>query len=188
MIQTLSLNLYQILGLEASSALEYSRITPEQIKQGYHAALLANHPDKLNQSGLSVEVQSGNSKQNSSEKVTIPAIKTAYSILSNPERRKEYDQQLKLGVALVTGGSNKVIPKSATEQIDLDDMESRVEMGADGVSEICVWTKSCRCGETEGYVLTEQDLIDNGLESKSIIVQCIGCSLWIDVLYDIAEQ
>lgn len=187
MIQTLSLNLYQILGLEASSSIEYSKITAEQIKQGYHASLLANHPDKLNQSGQSVEVQSNDSNQNASEEITIPAIKTAYSILSNPERRKEYDQQLKLGVASVTGGSNKVIPKSATEQIDLEDMESRVEVAPDGVSEVCIWTKSCRCGEAEGYVLTEQDLIDNGLESTSIIVQCIGCSLWIDVLYAIEE-
>ncbi|VVT55839.1 uncharacterized protein SAPINGB_P004764 [Magnusiomyces paraingens] len=189
MSDTVALNLYEILGILRQSCADYEAVTFAEIKQGYHSALLAHHPDKQlqreqghgagpDEENMSFTIVDDNSG------ITIPAIKTAYRILSNAERRKDYNSQLRIG----GNGTVLTTPRAASDQIDLDDMNCRVEIGPDGVSETCTWTRSCRCGESEGYILNEQDLEKNGLASNSITVQCIGCSLWIEVLYEVMEE
>lgn len=175
----LSLNLYEVLGIERESTAEYAEVSLSEIKQGYHSSLLIHHPDKQQQKKDSISTDESIGRLG----VTIPAIKTAYQILINPERRKEYDSKLKLGIDPASIGVKA--PKAANDQIDLDDMNVFTETAPDGVTETYTWTRSCRCGEKEGYILNEQDLEDNGPESTSITVQCIGCSLWIEVLYAI---
>lgn len=44
------------------------------------------------------------------------------------------------------------------------------------------WQKVCRCGDSKGYTLSEQDLELNG-DADEIAVQCSGCSIWIVVQY-----
>lgn len=94
--------------------------------------------------------------------ITIDMVKNAFNILSDPIKRQRYDK-----VVLRA-------PVSVSEIIDLDDMEEKQDK----------WTKSCRCGEDEGYIVTEQDLEENG-SAEEINLQCIGCSIWIKVQYAI---
>lgn len=68
-----------------------------------------------------------------------------------------------------TGDDGKVL-----QVVDLDDFIERGEGR---------WTKSCRCGEEEGYVVTEEDL-----EAGDDVVGCCGCSLWLKVGYEILED
>lgn len=183
MPDAVTLNLYEILGISRDSPAAYAAVAPAEIKQGYHAALLAHHPDKQQQRSSSAEPLTFAADGDDDSDITIPAIKTAYLILANDTRRRDYDAKLKLGGASTSSGL--AVPKAASDQVDLDDMECQVEVGPDGVSETCTWTRSCRCGEEEGYIVNELDLEANGAAASSITVQCVGCSLWIEVLYEV---
>lgn len=175
MTDSITLNLYEILGIFRMSASEYPDVSLTEIKSAYRMSLLSNHPDKqIQQTGEFI-----NSKGNKT--IAISAIKTAYLILTTPDRRKEYDSRLRLGNGVIS----LAVPKVTGEQVDLDDMNTTTIIGSDGVTETFIWTRGCRCGESEGYILSERDLEDNGPDSTSIIIQCVGCSLWIEVLYEI---
>lgn len=150
-------NLYQVLGIYRSDPKSYKSVQPFEIKQGYHAALLENHPDKMREATIS-----------------IPVIKSAYSVLSDPLKRGEYDRKL------ATGFGGLSVPR-ATGVVDLADLKCSEE-DPDNFT----WTRECRCGDDGGYILRESDLEANGT-ATSIVVQCIGCSLWIEVQYDIEE-
>lgn len=61
------------------------------------------------------------------------------------------------------------------------------------------FTKSCRCGAEEGYVLTEEDMDDveeevrqqemnNGSKARSMIIGCLGCSLWVQVDWVVCDS
>lgn len=77
------------------------------------------------------------------------------------------------------GQSTSTMVIAPSEIIDLDDLE---------YSEITnSWSKNCRCGEDQGYLITEDDLISNG-DNDEVNVQCIGCSIWIRVQYSVVEE
>lgn len=156
-------NLYEILGIQRSSSKLYSSVSLAEIKQGYHASLLEHHPDKQLQNN-----------QNSPP-TSISAIKSAYLVLSDSIQRAEYDRKLITGAV----GLPSNAPRSTGCIVDLSNM-AYSEEDPDNFR----WTLECRCGESEGYALTERDLESNG-NATSIIVQCHGCSLWIEVQYDI---
>lgn len=155
-------NLYQVLGIFRSDYKTYPSVPFSEIKQGYHAALLENHPDKRRQGRLSIAV-----------------IKSAFATLGDTAARAEYDRKL------VQKGRMSAPRALATGVVDLSEMTEE-EPGADGDDEY-KWTRECRCGEDGGYVLKESDLEANG-DATSIVVQCSGCSLWIEVQYDIEEE
>lgn len=81
--------------------------TSAQIKKAYHKKALKLHPDKINKSASEEEIEEA--------KLKFQAISAAYQILSDDEKRKEYD---------ATG-----------ELIDEDDFVSSSEDG------FCVWEK-----------------------------------------------
>lgn len=165
----MSKNYYELLGIYRSIPADYAEVSLSEIKQGYHSALLENHPDKQRQQ------QTG-----SVALLSIPLIKAAFAVLSNVNERAEYDKKLLIGGGVA--GANTGLPPRATGcTVDL----SELTMHEDD-PENFKWTRSCRCGETEGYVLTERDLEENG-DLTSIVVQCVGCSLWIEVQYEIEE-
>ena len=66
---------YEILDLEITA-------TAEEIKQAYRFYSAALHPDK----------HSGSNKQRAEEK--MKALNEAYQVLSNPQKRAEYDRKL----------------------------------------------------------------------------------------------
>lgn len=61
------------------------------------------------------------------------------------------------------------------QAVDLDDFEY------DGERER--WTRACRCGAGEGFVITEDDLA-----AGDDVVGCCGCSLWVKVGYEIVYE
>ncbi|KAF5103163.1 hypothetical protein DV451_001606 [Geotrichum candidum] len=168
----MSNNYYELLGVYRSEPAAYSDVPLSEIKQGYHAALLDNHPDKQQQQ----QQQTG-----SAPLLSIPLIKAAFAVLSNAAERAEYDKKLITGggVAVASAG---LPPRATGCTMDLSELTIHEDD-----PENFRWTSACRCGEDEGYVLTERDLEANG-DLTSIVVQCVGCSLWIEVQYDIEEE
>ncbi len=69
--------LYDRLGLESKKA------TLDDIKKAYKKKSLSLHPDKLKQRGISV------TEEHTKE---FLSVKEAYDILSDPKRRKRYDE------------------------------------------------------------------------------------------------
>lgn len=45
------------------------------------------------------------------------------------------------------------------------------------------WTRACRCGAREGFVITEDDLA-----AGDDVVGCCGCSLWVKVGYEVVYE
>lgn len=75
-------NLYvQVLGLEISGP----EVTSAQLRKAYYRQALKYHPDKQNHSDKSAE-------EIRDSKLKFEAISVAYSILSDEERRKVYDE------------------------------------------------------------------------------------------------
>jgi len=85
-------------------------------------------------------------------------LQKAWDILKDPQSRTLYDHTL-------VSSEKKII----SEQVDLDDMSFR-EAGD-------TFIYPCRCGEQ--FIITSNDL-DAGIT----VIQCSGCSLCIEVLYN----
>ena len=59
--------------------------------------------------------------------------------------------------------------------VDLDDMTYHVETAT--------YTFPCRCGKEGGFVISEEDL-----EKGRDLVECRGCSSWIQVSYEMVAE
>lgn len=121
-----------------------------EIKSAYHQALLTWHPDR----------------NLSDAPVDIALFKEAYSTLSTPHLRAQYDEELSQAVN-VTG------PRPA-QVVSLEDFEEEDDDGKVN------WRYPCRCGGL--YRITEEDL-DNGQH----LVGCGSCSEVVWVGYEQAE-
>ncbi|KAF3214521.1 Diphthamide biosynthesis protein 4 [Orbilia oligospora] len=187
------------------------------LKKSYHRTLLRCHPDKL-PAGTSSSI-AGQTKQKQNvggeeeengndggEIYTIDQINTAYKTLSSPTLRQEYDLFLRSSVSNGTnggaGGGGRGGYKTGLDVVDLDDMAYHPpdEEEAEG-SQGGRFTKSCRCGAGEGYVLTEEDMDDvekelqqqqqgtnHGTKARSMIIGCLGCSLWVQVDWVVCDS
>jgi DnaJ-class molecular chaperone len=86
---------YELLELKSK------RPTEDEIKRGYKKASLANHPDKLSQRGIEVT---------DAHREKFHKIKEAYEVLSDPKRKKIYDQLGETGLKFFENPQN-VSPK-----------------------------------------------------------------------------
>ncbi|KAH3680117.1 hypothetical protein WICMUC_000518 [Wickerhamomyces mucosus] len=151
---------YEILGVDKSASLQ-------ELKAAYREKLLSTHPDKT-QTGLK-------------DSEIINQIKEAYSILSDPQRRNDYDKELDMNFkkhGFISSGEG-------LDNVTLDDFKY-MEPGNE--TEQVIFKKDCpRCNAYDSFVLTEDDLADNGtddgLGGYEILVQCSACSLWLKVHY-----
>ncbi|KAK6529729.1 Diphthamide biosynthesis protein 4 [Arthrobotrys megalospora] len=164
------------------------------LKKSYHRTLLRCHPDKL-PAGASVagQVNQGDGIESQEEIYTIDQINTAYKTLSSPALRQEYDLALRSALSKGTNGDGGY--KTGLDVVDLDDMVYQEDGSAGGK-----FTRSCRCGAEEGYVLTEEDMDDvekevqqlqkanNGSKARSMIIGCLGCSLWVQVEWVVCDD
>jgi curved DNA-binding protein CbpA len=125
--------LYEILELSRDASIQ-------EIKKQYQKLSLLHHPDKNQKSDKFYDIQH------------------AYSILSDTQKRQEYDQHIYLK-------SKKIV-----EELDLDDMNS-----VDGKYETV-----CRCG---GTISVLEDELEHGVDC----VECNRCSLVFRILYDVIE-
>ncbi|GAB7359349.1 hypothetical protein MBLNU230_g6000t1 [Neophaeotheca triangularis] len=164
----LDLDHYAVLGLTGK---EGKSLSAQEVKQAYKRALLAHHPDK------SAPPKSGSSQKPGGRKVTVDDIALAYKILSEPRLKAEYDHSL--NERAVNGGSSDQVYHTGLETVDLDDLE----MDEHSVS----WTRGCRCGKANAYVVTETEL-DKNLADGELITGCRGCSLWLRVLFGVEDS
>lgn len=165
-------NYYQILGLETSQY--FTDIQPQELKTAYHQALLLYHPDKASLS--STQAQHDRSKLPST---TVNHVALAYQTLSEPLLKAQYDRWLRFELSKqVLDASTSVPIFTGLETVDLDDLTFD--------SETTVWSKSCRCGEEKGFLVSVDELERNFAE-RQLIVGCKGCSLWLMVLYGTEE-
>jgi diphthamide biosynthesis protein 4 len=174
-------NYYTTLSL--SSRKYDPTLTPAEVKAAYKRALLQHHPDK----------KSTSSPPQSRNNITIDSIALAYKILSSPSLKAEYDSHLQQASRSHNNKTNNTNPDSEDEDeesgiifrtgletVDLDDLGFVEDSKADDET----WTRSCRCGDDGGFVVTEKELEANA-EDGEVIVGCRGCSLWLRVLFGV---
>jgi diphthamide biosynthesis protein 4 len=157
------LNYYKLLQLERRSE---TALPAQKVKEAYRRALLLHHPDK-------------NRKAPHDEQVTVDDIALAYKTLSDAKLRLDYDRWLDAFVG--SGGDLSGHPRpshTGLETVDLDDL------AFDSASS--VWSRGCRCGETNGFTVSELEL-EKQLDEGEIIVGCKGCSLWLRILFGLEE-
>jgi diphthamide biosynthesis protein 4 len=161
---------YEILGLPKSLE-NASAISAQTLRGAYRRALLQNHPDKSTIPGL-------NSKKTT---YSIDQISEAFSTLSNPTSRAEYDKGLRLREAITNGGgvNGREVFRTGVETVDLDDLDVNEAQG--------IWYRSCRCGDARGFLIMESDL-EEAADEGELSVGCRGCSLWLKVLFGTMEE
>jgi diphthamide biosynthesis protein 4 len=176
-------NYYTTLSL--SSRKYDPTLTPAEVKAAYKRALLQHHPDK----------KSTSSPPHSMNNITIDSIALAYKILSSPSLKAEYDSHLQQNSRSHNNKPNNnntnpdsededeesdIIFRTGLETVDLDDLDFVEDSKADEET----WTRSCRCGDDGGFVVSEKELEANA-EDGEVIVGCRGCSLWLRVLFGV---
>ncbi|KAJ4414678.1 Diphthamide biosynthesis protein 4 [Gnomoniopsis sp. IMI 355080] len=157
---------------------------PTLLKQAYHRALLRHHPDKAPKPNTSLKtLSSSSSTTNSSQSTyTIDQITTAYTTLSSPKLRSDYNISLR-NLPTNSTSSTPSAFQTGIETIDLDDLESD-DSAATGET---TWFKPCRCGNERGFVFVEADLEEAG-DLGELIVGCQDCSLWLRVCFAVVEE
>jgi len=153
-------------------------LTTNDIKHAYHRALLQHHPDKIidqtTPTALSHHARPGKAT------LTIDQITTAFKVLSDPQTKAEYDRSVSLRAQAAHGGlSHSQRYFSGLDTVDLDDLAYDESCG--------YWWRACRCGQEQGFLVTETDLERNA-QNGELLTGCRGCSLWLKVLYQSAEQ
>ena len=162
-------NYYDVLQLPQNNA---DKLRSEDVKAAYHRALLRSHPDKLQPSpGLT-----GTHDDNSDiGRYSIDEIVSAYQTLVDRDKRASYDRSLKLGPTNARVAEANKSAHAGVESFDLEELQYDERLGG--------WHKQCRCGNEDGYVVTEEDL-EKEIAYGEIYVGCKGCSLFIRVLFD----
>lgn len=151
---------YQILSL--STPLPPTTDPTPLIKRAYRLALLSHHPDK-------------HTTSKTTPRYTIDQISLAYATLSNPLTRQAYDK------SLANNSSNNSSPSNFQTGIEVVDLDDLVHDPAHGE-----WYRSCRCGNDKGYQFGEDDL-EEAVDLGELMVGCADCSLWLRVLFAVAE-
>ncbi|KAI5779534.1 hypothetical protein EDC01DRAFT_778317 [Geopyxis carbonaria] len=168
-------------------------LTPGLLKKHYHRALLQHHPDKA-----SARANSQSTPSTATTTATTPAsaavvsvdlLSAAYTTLASPTLRAEYDRSLTLSSGAGAEGAGEAgaagpHASSVVQAVDLDEF-------TDGADENGArFTRACRCGEKEGYVVTEYELEQAAAEMEvlEVLVACAGCSLWCRVGFGVVEE
>ncbi|KAF1815838.1 hypothetical protein P152DRAFT_198019 [Eremomyces bilateralis CBS 781.70] len=184
------MNHYEILSLPTPSG--DGPPSPATLKTAYHRTLLRFHPDKaLRDSELAVrlpEPEHGFSlSKSAAPPPTIDEIKHAYATLADPESRRVYDRDLLLRRNGAVTTPDGTLPSGTGRDDDGLETVDLEEMAFDEARER--WSWACRCGEEEGFVVTEGELEGALVEGRStgeLVVGCRGCSLWIRVTFGVA--
>ncbi|KFY50217.1 hypothetical protein V496_09520 [Pseudogymnoascus sp. VKM F-4515 (FW-2607)] len=141
---------YEILGLPSSRD-GAKLLTPQLLKAAYRKSLLQHHPDKVQQVSSPGNGSTKAANKQPSSAYTVDQITKAYSIISTPKLREEYDRELALQ-SQQTGefGQQKNGFRTGVEIVDLDDLDFDEKES--------LWFRSCRCGDDRGFLIREEDL------------------------------
>ncbi|PSS03606.1 hypothetical protein BD289DRAFT_478440 [Coniella lustricola] len=220
---------YEVLSLPANLS---DLASPEQaIRQAYRRTLLRHHPDKANKAAKAAASSGFNNSASSTNTATpftttatttttasslhprtiytVDQITAAYTTLSTPILRSEYDNHLRLTAAASKTQHNQARSTFQTgiETVDLDDLESFTTSSAaistpsasaatalisagdraDDDVEVEWWFRPCRCGNERGFLFSEADLEETG-DLGELIVGCQDCSLWLRVCFAVLEE
>ncbi|RMZ19475.1 hypothetical protein D0859_16531 [Hortaea werneckii] len=118
--------------------------------------------------------------------LSAEAIKHAYrqalllhhpdKLQEHPELRAEYD------FALLHEASNAReqgrVHQTGLETVDLDTLDFQDDSET--------WTRSCRCGDPKGFIVSELEL-EKHIDEGELTVGCRGCSLWLRVLFSVED-
>lgn len=151
---------------------------PIIIKQAYHRALLRHHPDKAPQALKTPSRTSIPSSSSTQTTFTIDQITTAYTTLSSPTLRAEYNTHIRTARDSANHPAQSTF-QTGIETIDLDDL--------DYSDSDARWFKPCRCGNERGFTFGESDLEEAG-DLGELIVGCQDCSLWLRVCFAVVED
>jgi diphthamide biosynthesis protein 4 len=169
-------NLYDVLGLPRPSSTP--TFSPSQIKIAFRRTLLKHHPDKASRLLKEPSSVSNERVAGGPARYDVDTICLARDILLDPARRKEYDMELaqtfkaQLGIGLSVDSH-----PTELETLDLDDMTYDESIGT--------WSKTCRCGNSKAYEISEEDLIIASTEDgREVLVGCGGCSLFVRVVFE----
>ncbi len=173
---------YNVLNLSQKSDLTF-----EEVKQAYHHTLLTHHPDKVKQDFALGKAITSNATTATKPTSSIDEIVSAYTVLSDPAKRTVYDRTLKVQLATLAHHSLNTSGHAGLESHDLDDLT----YSEDGQTGRGTWSRGCRCGSEQGYVVTGEDLetADRSYEhneyngAREILVACRGCSLLLRISF-----
>lgn len=173
---------YDLLNLSRKSEL-----TLAEVKQGYHQTLLTYHPDKIKQDSTSSR---GSISKPATANASVPSIDEivcAYNVLSDPMKRAAYDATLKAQVTNLAQLNLDASGHAGLESYDLEELDYEEEQDtARGT-----WSRGCRCGNEQGYIVTEEELEHSNQADQQdgfggtgeVLVGCQGCSLLVRVTY-----
>jgi len=202
---------YHVLGLEAPgwNGSSTKAQSTANLRRGYKIALLAAHPDKQNSATTDTEKKmTRGEKGGEGGGYTVDDVKEAYTILTDPKSRADYDNWLlqnrdMLGSSRSSHSAS--LPSSdfilGLELVDLSDFnvvdpvvdsakESNIRRGEEEEEEIeeeqMQWTRPCRCGAEAGFRILEQELEEAEKRGEmEVLVGCQGCSLWVRVGFEV---
>ncbi|KFY14643.1 hypothetical protein V491_05971 [Pseudogymnoascus sp. VKM F-3775] len=124
----------------------------ELLKAAYRKSLLQHHPDKVQQVCSPEHGSTKATNKQPSSAYTVDQITKAYSIISTPKLREDYDRELALQPQQTGefGAQQKNGFRTGVEIVDLDDLEFDEREP--------LWFRSCRCGDDRGFLIREEDL------------------------------
>jgi diphthamide biosynthesis protein 4 len=191
-------NVYKILNIPFSDTAPI--LSKKQIKYAYHKALLKHHPDKATNIPFAKPKGTGSSSVAAGDGTyTIDEITNAYKILADPELRAEYDRALRLQRKnqAAAGNDGLDVFHTGLEVVDLEDLDCSDSLSEsingpttknlEDNEDMLYWFRGCRCGDQKGFIVTEDEL-EAEAQHGEIVVGCRGCSLWIKVLFAVAEE
>lgn len=163
------------------------------LKRAYRRALLNHHPDKTNIPTPTTSTQRPT--------YTIDQITLAYTTLSTPSLRAAYDRDLVLTNTnpFSSSPTKPNLSSSSSQQQDRDNQKTGLEtvdlddLSYDDESRGGEWFRACRCGNARGFRVGEEDLdealgeVPGGGGMGEVVVGCVDCSLWLRVLFAVAE-
>jgi diphthamide biosynthesis protein 4 len=182
-------NYYAILSLPPPQP-SSPAVSPAELRRAYKLALLGAHPDKA------TDTQQGTH--------TVDDVKEAYATLSDATQASQYHEWIlrNPGAAVASTAqqanngvsSDFVLGLELLDLSDFDVLDPGFEFECDGEGEgegnvgggerQMEWTRACRCGDTKGFRILEEELVevqDEGLDGGEVLVGCGGCSLWVRV-------
>jgi diphthamide biosynthesis protein 4 len=171
---------YEVLGLTKEQN-GRQIMAAQTLKAAYRTSLLKHHPDKTRTSDQDLGTAAPPNPTAKVSIYSIDQITQAYAVLSVPALRSEYDRELKLkgGPTNAAQAGKTETFRTGVEIVDLDDLDYHEKEE--------LWYRGCRCGDDHGFVLKEADL-EEAADDGELNVGCKGCSLWMKVLFGVAEE
>ena len=169
-------SLYSVLGLPEPAA--GHPVSSAQIRVAFRRALLKHHPDKAARLLNEPCSKASTTRSQPSKTHDVDSICLARDTLLDSARRREYDNSVLFNNA--RKGPDRTVQNlhpTELETLDLDDMIYNQVKAR--------WAKTCRCGNTKAYQVTEEDLeIASSDGGHEVLVGCGGCSLFVRVVFE----